>query len=206
MMSSETSTKPGQVFVLLSMAAATVAVMLTTNTHPAALLAMSGGVLACGLAAYFFHTALHALVGPKRIATAVTGHRRETLAAYKNRILHTIKEIEFDHRMGKINAKDFEALSAPLRRKAAMLIEELDHVDQGGAVEDPRANGALRESSAPREDGALQEQGALREDGALREQSALRTARPEVEGRDCEACGASNEADARFCKICGAKL
>jgi len=65
-MSSETSTKPGQVFVLLSMAAATVAVMLTRNTHPAALLVMSAGVLACGLAAYFFHTALYSLLGPKR--------------------------------------------------------------------------------------------------------------------------------------------
>jgi hypothetical protein len=129
MMSSETSTKPGQVFVLLSMAAATVAVMLTRNTHPAALLVMSAGVLACGLAAYFFHTALYSLVGPKRAPVAVTGQRRETLAADKNRILHTIKELEFDHRMGKVNAKDFDTLSAPLRRKAAMLIEELDRID-----------------------------------------------------------------------------
>jgi hypothetical protein len=128
-MSSETSTKPAQVFVLLSMAAATVAVMLTNNTHPAALLVMSAGVLACGLAAYFFHTALASLVGPRRAPAAVTGHRRETLFADKNRILHTIKELEFDHRMGKINAKDFEHLSAPLRRKAAMLIEELDRID-----------------------------------------------------------------------------
>ncbi len=130
-MSSETSTKPGQVFVLLSMAAATVAVMLTHNTHPVALLVMSAGVLACGLAAYFFHTALYALVGPKRVPVALTGQRRETLAGDKNRILHTIKELEFDHRMGKVNAKDFDALSAPLRRKAAMLIEELDQIDVG---------------------------------------------------------------------------
>ena len=131
-MSSETSTKPGQVFVLLSMAAATVAVMLTRNTHPAALLVMSAGVLACGLAAYFFHTALYSLLGPKRALVAVTGQRRETLAADKNRILHTIKEIEFDHRMGKVNAKDFETLAAPLRRKVAMLIEELDRIDEVG--------------------------------------------------------------------------
>lgn len=144
-MSSETSTKPGQVFVLLSMAAATVAVMVTTNTHPAALLVMSGGVLACGLAAYFFHTALYSLLGPKRAQVALTGQRRETLAADKNRILHTIKEIEFDHRMGKVNAKDFETLSAPLRRKAAMLMEELDRIDQSGAVGD---HGALPTSGA----------------------------------------------------------
>jgi hypothetical protein len=133
------------VFVLLSMAAATVAVMLTTNTHPVALLIMSAGVLACGLAAYFFHSALYSLVGPKRAPAAVTGQRRETLAADKNRILHTIKELEFDHRMGKINAKDYDQLSAPLRRKAAMLIEELDRIDGSGAVGD---HGALPASGA----------------------------------------------------------
>lgn len=137
-MSSETSTKPGQVFVLLSMAAATVAVMVTNHTHPVALLVMSAGVLACGLAAYCFHTALYSLLGPKRPLLAVTGQRRETLAGDKNRILHTIKELEFDHRMGKINAKDFDALSAPLRRKVAMLIEELDRIDAPSLA--PRAS------------------------------------------------------------------
>lgn len=178
-MSSETSTKPGQIFLLLSMAAATAAVMLTKNTHPAALLVMSGGVLACGLAAYFFHTALYSLVGPKRAEAAVTGQRRETLAADKNRILHTIKELEFDHRMGKINAKDFEALSAPLRRKAAMLMEELDRIDES----------------------------ASEQSGALQDQRALQTfvARAELEARVCS-CGVPSEADARFCKSCGAKL
>ena len=179
-MSSATSTKPGQVFVLLSMAAATVAVMLTNNTHPVALLIMSAGVLACGLAAYFFHTALYSLVGPKRAPAAVTGQRRETLAADKNRILHTIKELEFDHRMGKINAKDYEQLSAPLRRKVAMLIEELDRIDASGAVGD---HGALPGMGAPSAGG-----------------------RPDPQGRRCASCGTSNDHDAVFCKSCGAKL
>ena len=167
-MSSETSTKPAQVFVLLSMAAATAAVMVTTHTHPVALLVMSAGVLACGLAAYFFHSALYSLVGPKRAPVAVTGQRRETLAADKNRILHTIKEVEFDHRMGKVNTKDFDALSAPLRRKVAMLIDELDRIDDSGALGD---------------------------------QAALPTTTA-----GCPACATSNDADAKFCKACGAKL
>lgn len=163
-MSSETSTKPGQVFVLLSMAAATAAVMLTNHTHPAALLVMSAGVLACGLAAYFFHTALFALAGKKRPETAVVGQRREAILGDKNRVLHTIKEIEFDHRMGKINAKDFETLANPLRQKAAALIAELDRLD------------AAPESATPRA------------------------------ASGCAACGTANDADAKFCKSCGARL
>jgi len=121
------------VFVLLSMAAATAAVMMTNHTHPVALLVMSAGVLACGLAAYFFHTALFALTGKKPAEVAVTGQRREAILGDKNRVLHTIKEIEFDHRMGKIDAKDFETLATPLRMKAAALIAELDRIDAAPA-------------------------------------------------------------------------
>jgi hypothetical protein len=128
-MSSETSTKPWQVFLLMSMASATVAVMMTSHTHPAALLLVSGGVLACGLAAYFFHSALFALIGPKPAPPApVTGRKRDDLMADKQRVLHAIKELEFDHRMGKIDQRDFDVLSAPLRRRAASLIEELDRL------------------------------------------------------------------------------
>lgn len=128
-MSSETSTKPGQVFILLSMAAATVAVMLTGQTHPVALLLLSGGVLACGLAAYFFHSALFALISPQAREAALTGERRALLVADKQRVLHSIKELEFDHRMGKINAADFQSLAAPLRLRAATLIADLDRLD-----------------------------------------------------------------------------
>ncbi len=128
-MSSETSTRPSQVFILLSMAAATVAVMMTGQTHPVALLLLSAGVLACGLAAYFLHGALFALVEPKQIEATVTGERRSLLLADKQRVLHTIKELEFDHKMGKINAKDFQELAAPLRLRAAALISDLDRLD-----------------------------------------------------------------------------
>jgi hypothetical protein len=132
-MSSETSTKPGQVFILLSMAAATAAVMLTGQTHPVALLLLSAGVLACGLAGYFMHTALASLVAPKGKVSALSSDRRELLVWDKQRVLHSIKELEFDHRMGKVNAKDFQTLAAPLRVHAAALMEDLDRLDAEAA-------------------------------------------------------------------------
>lgn len=127
-MSSETSTRPGQIFMVLSMAAATVAVMLSGHTHPVALLLLSAGVLACGWAAYFFHEALFALVGPRQKAEVVATDRRDLLQWDKQRVLHAIKELEFDHKMGKINAKDFQELSAPLRLRAVTLMEDLDRM------------------------------------------------------------------------------
>lgn len=127
-MSSETSTRPSQIFVLLSMAAATVAVMLADHTHPVALLLLSAAVLACGWAAYVFHEALFALVGPPQQAEAPTVDRRGLLEWDKQRVLHAIKELEFDHKMGKINAKDFQELAAPLRLRAVTLMEDLDRI------------------------------------------------------------------------------
>lgn len=128
-MSSETSIKPAQVFILLSMAAATVAVMLTGQTHPVALLLLSSGVLACGLAAYFMHSAMAALIAPKGKPAALSSDRLELLQWDKQRVLHSIKELEFDHRMGKVDLKDFQTLAAPLRLRAATLMEDIDRVE-----------------------------------------------------------------------------
>ena len=111
------------------MAAATVAVMLTGQTHPVALLLLSAGVLACGLAAYFLHSALAAFISQKQREGALSTDRRELLLWDKQRALHSIKELEFDHKMGKINAKDFQELAAPLRMRAATLIEDLDRLE-----------------------------------------------------------------------------
>ncbi len=116
------------------MAAATVAVMLTGQTHPVALLTLSAGVLAIGLAGYFLHTALASLIAPKGLEAALSSDRRELLQWDKQRVLHSIKELEFDHRMGKINAKDFQTLAAPLRVHAASLIEDLDRLDAEAAA------------------------------------------------------------------------
>ncbi|OYW05846.1 MAG: hypothetical protein B7X11_01585, partial [Acidobacteria bacterium 37-65-4] len=116
------------------MAAATVAVVLTGQTHPVALLTLSAGVLACGLAGYFMHTALASLIEPRGAEAALSSDRRELLQWDKQRVLHSIKELEFDHRMGKINVKDFQTLAAPLRVHAASLIEDLDRLDAEAAA------------------------------------------------------------------------
>jgi hypothetical protein len=168
-MNSETSTRPGHVFVLLSMAAATVAVMLTRHTHPAALLVLSGAVLASGLAAYFVHNALASLFATKRAGDGIAApDRRELLIKEKQRVLHRIKELEFDYRMKKVSEKDFQQLAAPLRLRAMTLMEDIDKVPGSGV---------------PGSEVLVRVQGSA----------------------DC-VCGTKNDADAKFCKACGAKL
>jgi hypothetical protein len=52
--------------------------------------------------------------------------RRLLLIDERDRTLAALKELEFDHRTGKIDDTDYRALVGPLRRAAAEVIQALD--------------------------------------------------------------------------------
>jgi hypothetical protein len=52
--------------------------------------------------------------------------RRLLLAEERDRALAALKELEFDHRTGKISDADYRELVAPLRRQAAEALRALD--------------------------------------------------------------------------------
>ena len=52
--------------------------------------------------------------------------RRLALAEERDRALAALKELEFDHRTGKISDDDYRALVGPMRRRAAGLVHALD--------------------------------------------------------------------------------
>jgi len=51
---------------------------------------------------------------------------RMALAEERDRALAALKELEFDHRTGKIDDEDYRALVGPLRRAAAAALRSLD--------------------------------------------------------------------------------
>ena len=51
---------------------------------------------------------------------------RVALAEERDRALAALKELEFDHRTGKVSDEDYRALVGPLRRRAAELLRALD--------------------------------------------------------------------------------
>ncbi|HTS72735.1 MAG TPA: hypothetical protein VMG74_03415 [Gaiellaceae bacterium] len=51
---------------------------------------------------------------------------RVALAEERDRALSALKELEFDHRTGKISDEDYRALVGPLRRRAAAALRALD--------------------------------------------------------------------------------
>ena len=52
--------------------------------------------------------------------------RRLALIDERDRALAALKELEFDHRAGKIDNQDYRALVGPLRRAAAEALQALD--------------------------------------------------------------------------------
>ncbi|HVW88044.1 MAG TPA: hypothetical protein VHC01_01135, partial [Gaiellaceae bacterium] len=52
--------------------------------------------------------------------------RRLELIEERDRALAALKELEFDHRTGKIDDDDYRALVGPLRRAAAAALRSLD--------------------------------------------------------------------------------
>jgi hypothetical protein len=65
--------------------------------------------------------------------------RRLELSEERDRALGALKELEFDHRTGKVSDADYAELVGPLRRRAAETLRALE----------PRAEGTRSEAVAP---------------------------------------------------------
>ena len=62
-----------------------------------------------------------------RLDEPETGEQeRIALEEERDRALAALKELEFDHRTGKVSDEDYRALVGPLRRRAAELLRALD--------------------------------------------------------------------------------
>ena len=61
---------------------------------------------------------------------APEARRRLALAEERDRALAALKELEFDHRTGKISDEDYRAQVGPLRRRAAAALRALEGGEQ----------------------------------------------------------------------------
>ena len=152
-MSSETSTsatqgrtpagfQPWHLYLLLGMAAATAAVWRATDTQPAALLLLSGAVVAAGLVATAVHYTVLGFQGRATLDKESLDHRvRRELEQEKAIVLRSIKELEFDRAMRKVGDADFEEIGGRLRARAVALMEQLETV--------PRTTSTVAEPAVP---------------------------------------------------------
>jgi hypothetical protein len=185
----EESFKPWHFFVLASILLATVGVMLTRQSSPENLILISLTIAAAGTAAAAFYKMLVPLTQHFVETSEVISERgRAALEREKMLVLRSIKELEFDRAMGKLSQKDFDEMVGRLRARALTLMRQLD-ADE--SVYTTTIETELRARLADR----------------LRTPAVATAAAPRGAARwSCTACASTNDADAVFCKKCGARL
>ena len=193
--------RPWHFFVLASLMLATVAVVMSREATPEHLILISFTIAATGAAAAGFYRMLAPLAADDAsiFSEPLSERSRHATEREKALVMRSIKELEFDRAMGKLSPRDFDEMAGRLRARAIMLMKQLD--DGGSAyreiIERELAARLSRSVRLQPEDGALQPE--------------ARTPQPEAAGRKaepgaCSSCGTANDADASFCKRCGAKL
>ena len=194
-MNSATSTREpfsvGHLFILLSLLAATVAVVLARPSTPESLILISVTIGAAGFAAVCFYRLLAPLVAAHTDLeqTPVSERLRADLEREKALTLRSIKELEFDRAMGKLSQQDFDQMAGRLRARAMGIMKQLE-----AGMADYRAR--IEHDLAAR----------LAARGAPTASATFTAAPPPSPVSVTCACGVSNDHDARFCKTCGSKL
>jgi hypothetical protein len=173
--------QPWQFFVLGALGCATAVTFIARGqgvTSVVLLGILMGTAALVGLGAL---RALRPLVSADDDRTQMIGQRtRAALEREKMLALRSIKELEFDRAMGKLSDADWQEMSGRLRARAARLMRQLD------------AGAGYRER--------------IERDLAKRLERTPDVQPKASAERVCAACETANDADARFCKACGAKL
>lgn len=170
-----------QFFIVLGLVGATAAVWREPRfTRPEHLVLLSLAIVAAAVAAAAMYRTLLPLISPEQVIGDARRSARQQLALEREKslVLRSIKELEFDKAMGKVADADFEDMAGRLRQRAVGLMQRIE-LGQAG----------LRERIA--RDLAQVPQGK---------------ASRKVSAQQCQQCQTLNDADARFCKSCGATL
>jgi hypothetical protein len=132
---------------------------------------------------------------------SIDATRRSELLQEKRSLLKAIKEIEFDHQMGKLDDQDAAEITTTYRARALEIMRLLDEnkaIDYKTVVEKELARRLLKTGSpvakklppAPAEEPAA----------SAEEKPA------ELAAGLCGSCGTQNDTDAVFCKKCATRL
>jgi hypothetical protein len=208
--------RPLHFFVLASLAAATVAVVMSRQSTPAHLILLSLTIGAAGAAAGALYRTLAPLAvrDVTLLSEKQSERARGAIEREKALVLRSIKELEFDRAMGKVSPRDFEEMAGRLRARAMMLMKQ---VDEGGAGYGELIEKELSARLATRGAGkaglpssqaapAVTGRGVRDADAGVIDPGGMKARGPDTTGSECAACGTANDADASFCKRCGTKL
>lgn len=202
--------RPWHFFVLASLMAATVAVVMSRQSRPEHLVLISLTIASAGLAAAGFYRMLAPLATSDASAFSepLSERTRATLEREKALVLRSIKELEFDRAMGKVSAKDFDEMVGRLRTRAMSLIKELDEGEAGyrALIERELAARLAYQKGAARNQTVSRTAPALKADEQPEAPSPGDVGAVDAGAKVCSSCSTDNDHDAAFCKRCGTRL
>src|SRR5688572_1281222 len=184
------SLRPWQFFTLGALVCATAAVFIIRGTSAENLIFVCLAIFSAALVGL---AALHALrplaTGETREPEMVGSRTRVALEREKNLLLRSIKELEFDHAMGKVAEGDYEEMVGRLRARAVRLLQQLDNTSSGyrELIERELARRLVKAGTATKVEPYTNVE--LAEDAAVAQDFSPAT---------CKSCGTSNDTDARF--------
>ena len=138
-------------------------------------------------------------------------HRVRELEREKQAVLKAIKEIELDFQMRKISEADYREMVERYRARALRILGDLAAGDDYRALIERELRdrmAAARTAAGAQAGGATTEATTQAKTGTRTGTSTEASTEPEPNllPSSCEACGTTNDPDARFCKKCGQKL
>jgi hypothetical protein len=146
-------------------------------------------------------------------------HDVDALAESKVRVLRALKDLETERAIGRIDDDDYEPLAAQYRQEAKALMREMDQNAAAGLAEAERiardylAKQGLGVPPSAAKDDTRKGRTSVTNEPAMEVTAAVSAASegtpgtPSERGRPvCSKCATANDADAAFCKKCGASL
>jgi hypothetical protein len=187
--------RPWHLLLLATLLAVATGLFVTRGTSTINVVAVAVAIATVALAAAAVTRTLSPLVSPEigEQTEMVGGRTRAAFEREKMLVLRSIKEAEFDRAMGKISDADFHEVATRLRSRAAGLIRQLEG-DASGYRALIERELATRVGAAP-----------VRVASGPQSPSAA-TAEAVTPPAQCSRCQTANDADARFCKSCGARI
>jgi hypothetical protein len=193
--STSDSLRPWQFFTLGALFCATAAVFVMRGTSPGGVILVCFAIFAAALVAIGALRTLRPLVSDDPYQPQMIGSQtRASIEREKNLVLRSIKELEFDHAMGKVGEADYHEMVTRLRSRAVRLLQQIDESGSGTGyrelIERELASRLVKTSLSTDAEPAK----AADEDASLKDTGK------------CPSCGTLNDSDAKFCKQCGTKV
>ena len=127
------------------------------------------------------HAFAHVVDQPDVPSRMLMSAERGSLLSEKQALLVALKDLEAERDSGKLSQDDYRELNEQYRQRARQVLRELDAMLAPHRVQAKSLLAAASKAEAP-----------------------APAAKPAADG--CSSCGSANDADAVFCKKCGARL